>query len=615
MFNIDEELLKLPKAPGVYLMKDRDGEIIYVGKAKVLYNRVRSYFRKDSQKNAKVRAMVEKIESFEYIIVDNEVEALVLESNLIKDKKPKYNILLRDDKSYPYIEIRREKFPRVRKTRIIKKGKADYFGPYPNAVAVNDTVELIHDLYKIRNCNLDFDKGQSLPRPCLNYYIKRCQGPCVGRADEDKYMEDIEEIKRFLKGDIKALEAYLKGLMDKESKALNFELAARYRDYLEQIEVIMQKQKVSKAGEDDIDLISFARGDRNVSIQVFFIRGGKTIDAENFIMKDDFREPDSLIISSFLKQFYLDASYIPKEILVEEEADDMDLLCDFLSRKKGSRVNVRKPLRGEKVDMLEMVRTNAKDALIKYEEKKQKRERKLPLGLEMLMEEIGLRSASRIEAYDISNISGVQSVGSMVVFSNGLKDPREYRKFKIKTIEGADDYGSLREVLTRRIKRGLVEKDTNQSTGFGTRPDLIIMDGGKGQVNIALDVLKDHGLDIKVIGLVKDDKHKTRGIIHDGKEIFLKVSSPIYKFIYQIQEEAHRFAIQYHRKLRQKAQTNSILDEIPGIGKVRRQELLKHFKSISNIKKASREDLSKVQGISLASADKIIEFFAKQEER
>lgn len=614
MFNIDEELLKLPKAPGVYLMRDRDGEIIYVGKAKILYNRVRSYFRKDSQKNAKVRAMVEKIESFEYIIVDNEVEALVLESNLIKDKKPKYNILLRDDKSYPYIEVRREKFPRVRKTRLIKKGKADYFGPYPNAVAVNDTVELIHDLYKIRNCNLDFDKNQSLPRPCLNYYIKRCQGPCVGRADEEKYIEDIEEIKRFLKGDTKALEAYLKGLMDKESKALNFELAARYRDYLEQIEVIMQKQKVSKAGEDDIDLISFARGDRNVSIQVFFIRGGKTIDAENFIMKDDFRESDSLVISSFLKQFYLDASYIPKEILVEEEAEDMDLLCDFLSNKKGSRVNIRKPLRGEKVDMLDMVRTNAKDALIKYEEKKQKRERKLPLGLEMLMEEIGLGSASRIEAYDISNISGVQSVGSMVVFSNGIKDPREYRKFKIKTIEGADDYGSLREVLSRRIKRGLVEKDINPSTGFGARPDLIIMDGGKGQVNIALEVLKDNDLDIKVIGLVKDDKHRTRGIIYEGKEIFLKVSSPIYKFIYQIQEEAHRFAIQYHRKLRQKAQTNSILDEIPGIGKVRRQELLKHFKSLSNIKKASRDDLAKVPGIGLANADKIIEFFAKQEE-
>lgn len=614
MFNIDEELLKLPKAPGVYLMRDRDGEIIYVGKAKILYNRVRSYFRKDSQKNAKVRAMVEKIESFEYIIVDNEVEALVLESNLIKDKKPKYNILLRDDKSYPYIEVRREKFPRVRKTRLIKKGQADYFGPYPNAVAVNDTVELIHDLYKIRNCNLDFDKNQSLPRPCLNYYIKRCQGPCVGRADEEKYIEDIEEIKRFLKGDTKALEAYLKGLMDKESKALNFELAARYRDYLEQIEVIMQKQKVSKAGEDDIDLISFARGDRNVSIQVFFIRGGKTIDAENFIMKDDFRESDSLVISSFLKQFYLDASYIPKEILVEEEAEDMDLLCDFLSNKKGSRVNIRKPLRGEKVDMLDMVRTNAKDALIKYEEKKQKRERKLPLGLEMLMEEIGLGSASRIEAYDISNISGVQSVGSMVVFSNGIKDPREYRKFKIKTIEGADDYGSLREVLSRRIKRGLVEKDINPSTGFGARPDLIIMDGGKGQVNIALEVLKDNDLDIKVIGLVKDDKHRTRGIIYEGKEIFLKVSSPIYKFIYQIQEEAHRFAIQYHRKLRLKAQTNSILDEIPGIGKVRRQELLKHFKSLSNIKKASRDDLAKVPGIGLANADKIIEFFAKQEE-
>lgn len=611
MFNIEDELTKLPKAPGVYLMKDKDGEVIYVGKAKVLYNRVRSYFRKDSQKNAKVRAMVERIESFEYIIVGNEVEALVLESNFIKEKRPKYNILLRDDKSYPYIGIMNEKFPRVMKVRKVEKGKGEYFGPYPNAIAVNDTVELIHDLFKIRNCRLDFDKGQRLDRPCLNYFIDRCQGPCVGRADEDLYMEDIEKIKTYLKGDTRALTTRLEADMKAYAKDLNFEMAAKYRDYLEQIEILNEKQRVSKAGKGDIDLISFYRGDRNVSIQVFFIRSGKTVDAENFIMRDDFEESSGLVMASFLKQFYLDSSYIPKEILIEEEPVDKEAIEAFLSEKRGSKVTLRKPLIGDKVDMLKMVRLNAKDALIKYEEKKQKRERKLPLGLEMLMEEIDLGKANRIEAYDISNISGVQSVGSMVVFTNGIKDSKEYRKFKIKSIEGPDDYGSMREVLTRRFKRYEREKSTDKRTGFGALPDLIMMDGGKGQVGICQEVLDEFGLDVKVIGLVKDDKHRTRGIIYNNEEIMVKVTSPIYKFIYQIQEEAHRFAISYHRKLRQKAQTNSVLDEIPGIGKVRRRALLKHFRSVNNIKKAQVEDLCQVEGISQALAEDIYEFFRK----
>lgn len=611
MFNIEDELTKLPKAPGVYLMKDKDGEVIYVGKAKVLYNRVRSYFRKDSQKNAKVRAMVERIESFEYIIVGNEVEALVLESNFIKEKRPKYNILLRDDKSYPYIGIMNEKFPRVMKVRKVEKGKGEYFGPYPNAIAVNDTVELIHDLFKIRNCRLDFDKGQRLDRPCLNYFIDRCQGPCVGRADEDLYMEDIEKIKTYLKGDTRALTTRLEADMKAYAKDLNFEMAAKYRDYLEQIEILNEKQRVSKAGKGDIDLISFYRGDRNVSIQVFFIRSGKTVDAENFIMRDDFEESSGLVMASFLKQFYLDSSYIPKEILIEEEPVDKEAIEAFLSEKRGSKVTLRKPLIGDKVDMLKMVRLNAKDALIKYEEKKQKRERKLPLGLEMLMDEIDLPKANRIEAYDISNISGVQSVGSMVVFTNGIKDSKEYRKFKIKSIEGPDDYGSMREVLTRRFKRYEREKSTDKRTGFGALPDLIMMDGGKGQVGICQEVLDEFGLDVKVIGLVKDDKHRTRGIIYNNEEIMVKVTSPIYKFIYQIQEEAHRFAISYHRKLRQKAQTNSVLDEIPGIGKVRRRALLKHFRSVNNIKKAQVEDLCQVEGISQALAEDIYEFFRK----
>ncbi len=614
MFVIEEELNKLPKKPGVYQMKDKDGEVIYVGKAKNLYNRVRSYFRKDSQKDPKVKAMVKRIVSFEYIIVGNEVEALILESNFIKEKKPHYNILLRDDKSYPYIQITNEKYPRVRKIRTVKKDGSEYFGPFPNAVAVNDTIELIHDLFKIRNCNLNFDKGQSLDRPCLNYYIDRCPAPCVGKADEAEYLKDIDSIKRFLKGDTKDLTDYLQKQMLENSKKLNFELAARYRDYIQQIEIIMQKQRISKAGEDDIDLISYARGDRNVSIQMFFVRSGKIIDTENFIMKDDFKEDDSLVIASFMKQFYLNASYIPKEILVEKEPNDKEAIVGFLSKRKCSKVIVRKPLKGDKYEMMKMVRKNAIDALYKYEERKQRTERKLPLGLELLMKTINLDSARRIEAYDISNISGVQSVGSMVVFTNGIKDTREYRKFKIKTIDGADDYGSLREVLTRRIARGIKESQYTDAAGFGAKPDLIIMDGGKGQVNVAKEVLKEFDLDIKVIGLVKDDKHRTRGIIYNDEEIILDFSSPTYKFIYAIQEEAHRFAIEYHRKLRQRNQTNSILDQIPGIGKVRRRELLRHFKSVNNIKKASKEELAEVPQISLEIAENIIEFFRQRGE-
>lgn len=614
MFVIEEELNKLPKKPGVYQMKDKDGEVIYVGKAKNLYNRVRSYFRKDSQKDPKVKAMVKRIVSFEYIIVGNEVEALILESNFIKEKKPHYNILLRDDKSYPYIQITNEKYPRVRKIRTVKKDGSEYFGPFPNAVAVNDTIELIHDLFKIRNCNLNFDKGQSLDRPCLNYYIDRCPAPCVGKADEVEYLKDIDSIKRFLKGDTKDLTDYLQKQMLENSKKLNFELAARYRDYIQQIEIIMQKQRISKAGEDDLDLISYARGDRNVSVQMFFVRSGKIIDTENFIMKDDFKEDDSLVIASFMKQFYLNASYIPKQILVEKEPNDKEAIVGFLSNRKGSKVIVRKPLKGDKFEMLKMVRKNAIDALYKYEERKQRTERKLPLGLELLMKTIDLQSARRIEAYDISNISGVQSVGSMVVFTNGIKDTREYRKFKIKTIDGADDYGSLREVLTRRIARGIKESQYTDAAGFGAKPDLIIMDGGKGQVNVAKEVLKEFDLDIKVIGLVKDDKHRTRGIIYNDEEIILDFSSPTYKFIYAIQEEAHRFAIEYHRKLRQRNQTNSILDEIPGIGKVRRRELLRHFKSVNNIKKARKEELAEVPQISLEIAENIIEFFRQRGE-
>ncbi len=610
-FDIEQELNKLPDRPGVYLMKDKDEEVIYVGKAISLKKRVKSYFNNDKNKHPKVIAMVKRIVSFEYIIVGNEVEALVLESNLIKEKKPKYNILLRDDKTYPFIKVTNEKFPRIQKTRIVNNDGATYFGPYPNAFAVNEIIDMLHEIYPIRNCNLDFDKGMRLERPCLNYFIGRCPAPCIGIADEEKYMENIKEIINFLRGKTNKLIKFLEDSMKKNAAELNFEVAAKYRDYLEKIDVLMQKQRVTKAGNQDIDLISLARGDRYACVQVFFMRSAKVVDSEHFILKDDFREDSSEIVSSFMKQYYLDASYIPKEILVDHMPDDNQTISDFLSGKRGTKVNISEPKRGEKVDLLEIVRKNAKESLNKYEEKQRKRERVVPLGYEMFLQLLELESAERIEAYDISNISGVQSVGSMVVYTMGTKDSKEYRKFKIKTIEGSDDYGSLREVLQRRLARGLKEAEKNTSTGFGRLPNLIIMDGGKGQVSTAEAVLKTFDLDIPVIGLVKDDKHRTRGIFYKGREHNLKVSSPVYRFIYSIQEEAHRFAINYHRKLREQELVNSVLDDIPGVGKARRTEILKHFKSVENVKKASIDELREVPKMTEKVANNIFNYFSK----
>lgn len=611
-FNIEYELDKLPDSPGVYQMKDASGEVIYVGKAISLRNRVRSYFRSTGSQHPKVRALVSHIESFETILVGNEVEALVLESNLIKEKRPKYNIILRDDKSYPYIVIKNEKFPRVMKTRNVKNDGSTYFGPYPNALAVNDIVDLLHDIYPIRTCNLDFAKGQKLDRPCLNHFIDRCPAPCVDKADESIYLGNIKKVERFLKGDSKDLLSYLEDQMEKNSQNLNFELAAKYRDYIEQVDVLMQKQRISKVSGQDIDLIAITRGDRNVSAHVFFMRAGKVVDSENFIMEDNYKTPTEEVMSSFMKQFYLNASYIPREILVDEEPRDIDAIVDYLSKKRGTKVNLRVPQRGEKVDLLRVVRGNSRENLRKYEEKQIKRERKSPLGYELFLKELGLESGERIEAYDISNISGAQSVGAMVVFTNGLKDKKEYRKFKIKTINGPDDYGSMKEVLSRRLSRGIKESKVNDYSGFGHLPDLIIVDGGKGQVNIAEELLSDLGLAIPVCGLVKDAKHQTRGVIFNNKEIILKRNSPTYRFLYSVQEEAHRFAIDYHKTLRKKDQVASQLEDIEGVGRARRIELMKHFRSIDKVKKASVEELIKVPKISQGVAENIVKYFRKE---
>lgn len=612
MFNIKNELSKLPEKPGVYLMYDKDDTIIYVGKAINLKNRVRQYFDNSKNKPPKVVAMVSHIVRFEYIIVDNEVEALVLESNFIKKNRPKYNILLRDDKQYPYIKITNEKYPRVMKVRNVAKDRAQYFGPFPNVYAVNDIIQLIHELFKVRTCNLNFNKGQRLKRPCLNYFIKRCPGPCIGEADEEKYLKDIQEISRFLNGKHENIIKYLTEKMYEASSQLNFEQAAKYRDNIESINVIYEKQKVTNTNSLDMDMISFAREEGVICVQVFFMRNGKIVDREHFILEDDFYESDEKVMASFMKQFYLDITYIPKLILVDYEVEEKELIEKMLSQKKQSKVAIRKPQRGDKVDLMEMVRVNAKDMLSKYISRHYKKEKNLESAILDLKNITKIENLNRIECFDISNTSGVQSVGSMVVFENGKKAPKEYRKFKIKTVKGPDDYASHREVLTRRLKRGIIDREKGiTKAGFGKMPSLIMMDGGKGQVNIAKEVLRDLNLNIPVIGLVKDDNHKTRGIIFEEREILLKVNTPLYRFLFNIQEEAHRFAINYHRKLRDDNLKKSELDEIPGIGKMRKMELYKYFKTLDKIKDASIEELLKVPKMNKSTAENIYTYFRK----
>lgn len=607
---IKEKLKELPDLPGVYIMRNSQDEIIYVGKAINLKKRVSQYFDNNQNKGRKVLAMVSHINKFEYIIVENEVEALVLESNLIKKNRPKYNIVLRDDKQYPYIKITKEKYPRIQKVRNVKKDKGYYFGPYPDAYAVNDVIELFHNLYPFRTCNLNFDKGQKLDRPCLNYYIHRCKGPCVGRENEKKYMENMAKVKDFLENKSNEIPNLVIKKMNKASQILDFENAAKYRDYHMALSTISQKQKVTTTNGDDIDIIAMSKGLFYVTMQVFFMRDGKIVDREHFIIKDDYREKESDIMASFMKQFYLNLMYVPKEILVHKLPSELNTLKSFIENKKGGKVTINCPKLGKKKELVDMAFRNASDMMRKYEKRIEEKERKKHSGLNGLKEILNLKSIGRIEAYDISNTSGVQSVGSMVVFQNGIADRKEYRKFKIKTIEGPDDYHSLEEVLTRRFNRAKKEiKNNNTYTGFGKLPDLILMDGGKGQVKSAKKVLADLNFSIEVAGLVKDDKHTTRAIIYENEEIPIKKRDPVYKLIYEIQEEAHRFAINYHRKLMSQTMKKSELDNINGIGKSKKENLLRHFKTINNIKKASLEELMEVELIGKSQALEIIKYF------
>lgn len=615
MLNIRERLDQLPDKPGVYIMKNELDEIIYVGKAKSLRKRVRQYFGSYGKSSKKVASMVSKIHDFEYIIVENEVESLVLESNLIKDNLPKYNILLRDDKQYPYIKVKvNERFPRVMKTRRILKDGAKYFGPYPDVFAVNESIETFERLYPLRTCNLNLENVEEKNyRPCLNYYIGKCMGPCIGNVKDEDYNVMVDEVLSFLSSSNDKLTQKLKDKMMDYSRNLDYENAADIRDRIKNLEYLKERQLISDPeARDDKDIIALAKGLDEVLIQIFFFRNGKIIGREHYMIRDYYNDSYEEIFSSFLKQFYIGASYIPKEIIIEEKPMDIEVLEDWLTEKRGNKVSITVPIKGDKKELIRMVKRNALDMIEKYGDKYKKRAESNKLALEDIKDLIGLRERPRrIEAYDISNISGVESVGSMVVFEEGDAKKSDYRKFRIKSVIGPDDYSSLKEVIERRFRRGVEEKKEDKNSSFSNFPDLIMMDGGKGQVNAAKEILDKLNLNLEICGLVKDDFHRTRGIIYNNEEFNVDLNSRAYKMIYKIQEEAHRFAINYHRNLRSKTMFKSELDDIKLIGPKRKENLLKHFKSIDKIKKASVKELMEVESMNEKSAESLYEHFRR----
>ena len=604
MFDIQEQLKKLPAEPGVYLMKDEHDKIIYVGKAISLKNRVRQYFQSSKNHSSKVKSMVKNIKSFEYIITDSELEALILECNLIKKYRPKYNVLLRDDKTYPYIKVTvNEDFPRILKVRRVLRDKAKYFGPYTNVEAVNDTLEVIRNIYPIRTCNVDIERAiKNNIRPCLNLHIKRCVGPCTGNVSKEEYNKMIEEIILFLSGKEEKLIEILKEKMNKCSMEFNFEEAAIYRDKIINLQEMMQKQKIDVSTDDvNQDIIAMAYNDEEACVQSFFIRHGKIVGREHFILEGTKDSSKESILGSFVKQFYMKAEYIPKEIIIESEIEDQVVLEEWLSNIKGQKVSIRVPQKGDKKSLISMVKKNAMEYLEKFSNLNKRKYERSEGALIELAEVLGLEEPPRrIESYDISNIQGVDSIGVMVVFTNGLKDKKEYRRYKIKTVEGPNDYESMAEILDRRLQKG----------DFA---DLILLDGGKGQVSAVQKVFDKYGIDIPLWGMYKDDKHRTKGLICATKEIELDKTSNLYRFVASIQEEVHNYAITYHRSLRNKSLTKSSLDEIPGVGEKRKKALLSHFKNIEDIKKASVEELSMVEGLNKSVAENIYDYFRKGE--
>lgn len=602
MFDIQEQLKKLPAEPGVYLMKDQFNNIIYVGKAISLKNRVRQYFQSSKNHSSKVKSMVKNIKSFEYIITDSELEALILECNLIKQYRPKYNVLLRDDKTYPYIKVTtNEDYPRVLKVRKVLKDKAKYFGPYTNLTAVNDTLEIIRNTYPIRTCNIDIDKAiKNNMRPCLNMHIKKCVGPCTGNISKEEYNEMIEDIIMFLSGKEEKLIEILKEKMSKCAMEFNFEEAAIYRDKIRSLEEMMQKQKIDATSSDlNQDVIAMARAHDEACVQVFFVRNGKIVGREHFILVGVMDSSRASILGSFVKQFYMEQEYIPRELIIEDEIEDSFILEEWLSAKKGQKVTIRVPQKGEKKNLVDMVRKNATEYLEKFSGMNKLKYEKSLGALEQLKDLLGLdKIPKRIESFDISNIQGVDSIGSMVVFTNGKKDKKEYRRYKIKTVVGPNDYDSMAEIVERRLK-------------YGDLPDLILLDGGKGQVSSVKKVLDKYNVEIPLWGMYKDDKHKTKGLISQEKEIELDKTTNLYRFVASIQEEVHNYAITYHRSLRNKSLTKSVLDDIQGIGEKRKKALLAHFKDIDSIKNASVEELSSVDGMNITSAENVYNFFKK----
>jgi excinuclease ABC subunit C len=622
MFDLQEALKNLPDHPGVYIMKNSEGEIIYIGKAISLKNRVRQYFQSSKNHPPKVIAMVSNIAEFEYILTDSELEALILECNLIKKHKPRYNILLKDDKHYPYIKVTvNEPYPRVLMTRKLVKDGAKYYGPYTDVSAVKETLQIIKKLYPIRTCRKDLDYGKVVDRPCLNYHIGLCIAPCLGTVPKEEYMKMIKQIMVFLSGKGDELVKELKRKMEEAASNLEFEKAAEIRDQIIAIQKIHEKQKIISSALEDEDVIAFARGDKGTCIEVFFIRGGKLLGRENFYF-EDIEENEGELLSQFVMQFYSDREYVPKEILLQSEINEINIIESYLSSKRGTKVHIKVPKRGDKNDLIELARKNAEAALeqLKY---RIIRDRQMTEGaLEELQAILSLDDMPyRIEAFDISNIQGTDPVASMVVFEGGKPKNKDYRRFKIKTVEGPNDYASMEEVVRRRFERGLKEIEELKAQGkdvksgkFSSMPDLILIDGGEGQVNAARKVLDELSIDIPICGMVKDDKHRTRGLIFNGEEVLIYKDSNAFKLITRIQDEAHRFAITYHRSLRQKGSVSSSLDQIKGIGKKRRIALLNHFKSLEDIKKASIDELKSVEGMNEAAAIAVYEYFNKNEQ-
>lgn len=617
MFDFEYYLKNLPDKPGVYLMKNSLGEVIYVGKAKILKNRVKSYFQNSKNHSEKVRVMVKNISEFEYIVTDSEMEALILECNLIKKYSPKYNILLKDDKFYPFIKITiKDDYPRVFVTRNFAKDGSKYFGPYTNGAAVYETINLIYKIFPLRTCKLAIRENGEKVRPCLNYHIKKCFGPCGGHITKEEYGKMISDIIDVLSGKETYVTKMLKDEMERAAEELEFEKAAALRDKILSIEAIVEKQKIFKTMEGDEDFINIEQDEKDSCIQVFFSRDGKIIGREHFIFENTANEGIGEIIEEFIATFYGGTAKVPKTIFVPE-INELELMEEYLTIKRGSKVWIKVPQKGQKKDMLEMVKNNAQITLEKFKDKYLKDKELNRVSLLELQELLSLDEwPSRIEAYDISNIQGVDSVGTMIVFEEGRAKNSDYRRFKIKTVKGANDYDSMREILTRRFNHGLDEikaiqqRDLKLSAGkFSTFPDLIMMDGGKGQVNIALEVLKSLNIDIPVCGLVKDDKHQTRGIVYNNKELIINRGSNLMQLIRRIQDEVHRFAITYHRSLRDKRTLHSILDDIPNVGEKRRRALLMKFGSVDNIKKATIEELLDTQSIDKKSAQSIYNYF------